>query len=47
MRSGTISALSKSSYNRNGGHEFSSDESIFEKQTIQILEALVYNQNRI
>ena len=45
MRSGTISALLKSSCNRNGGHDFSSDESILEKQTIKILEALLYNQN--
>ena len=45
MRSGTISALLKSSCNRNGGHDFSSDESILEKQTIQILEALLNNQN--
>ena len=43
----TISALIKSSCNMNwnGGHDFSSDESILEKQNIPILEALLYNQN--
>ena len=32
-----ISALIKSSCNRNGAHDFSSDESILDKQTAQIL----------
>ena len=45
MRSGIISALIKSFRNRNGGHDFSCDESVLEKQTIQILKPLLYNQN--